>query len=448
MDRAVTGPGGDVLRWFRERCRGSYTKVRRVPLDALDGWRVDRETGDIVHHTGRFFTIHGLEVRFPSGPVPTWSQPIITQPEVGILGLLAKEIDGVRHFLVQAKVEPGNRDGLQISPTVQATRSNYTGVHGGKSVPYLEYFRDHGRHRVLADVRHSEQGAWFYQKRNRNMIVELDEDVPVRDGFRWLTLDRVHELLAVEDLVNMDLRTVLSCLPAPDTGLARHEMTDLLSWLTDVRTGADITTRRVPLRGLPGWNSSGGRIRHESGTFFSVIGVEVEAGGREVRGWAQPMIEPAGEGVIAFLVTMIDGEWHALMNASVEPGYADVAELAPTVQCIPGSYRALPCSARPPFLDQVLDAPARDVLYDTVLSEEGGRFYHARNRYMIVETEAGDEPPDYRWVALHQLTGLLRHSHYLNVQARSLVACLRSLPARDAAASATRRGTLDPGVIA
>ena len=44
-------------------------------------------------------------------------------------------------YLLQAKAEPGNINKIQISPTVQATKSNYTRVHGGKEIPYLRYFK-------------------------------------------------------------------------------------------------------------------------------------------------------------------------------------------------------------------------------------------------------------------------------------------------------------------
>lgn len=37
--------------------------------------------------------------------------------------------------------------------------------------------------------------------------------------------------------------------------------------------------------------------------------------------------------------------------------------------------------------------------------------------------------PGYRWVTMAQLSELLCHSHYLNVEARSLVACLHALSA-------------------
>lgn len=442
----------DVHSWFADFGDRAYTEAERVALDRLSGWHRDPSTGNIRHDSGKFFTVEGLDARVPGGPVPGWSQPIINQPEIGILGILVKEFHGVLHCLMQAKVEPGNCNGLQLSPTVQATRSNYTRVHHGKAVQYLEYFRDTARHRVIADVRQSEQGSSFHQKRNRNMVVEVVEDVELLDGFCWLTLGQVHELLAVDDLINMDARTVLSCLPfahphldtmfeprdAFEAALIRscvedegslHSLDDILSWITDARTCNEIYTMRVPLDGLPRWHRTEEKISHESGRFFDVIGVHVRAGGREVNHWTQPMVEPHGMGVVAFLVRPIGGVLHILANARMEAGYVDVVELAPTVQCTPDNYEILPAAARPLFLDEVLRAGPERIRFDVALSEEGGRFYHARNRYLIVETDidARFGHPDFRWVTLHQVVSLLRHSHYVNIQARSLVACLHSL---------------------
>ncbi|UQA97360.1 NDP-hexose 2,3-dehydratase family protein [Streptomyces halobius] len=439
--------------WFAAARERSGLRVDRMELDGLRNWYRDPRTGALRHRSGGFFTIDGLDVRFPSGPVSQWQQPIIHQPEIGVLGLLAKEFDGVLHFLMQAKVEPGNRNHLQLSPTVQATRSNYLRLHKGRAVPYLRYFQERTRHHVIADVLQSEQGAWFFRKRNRNIVLEVTEDVGVEEDFRWLTLGEIYRLLAVEDIVNMDTRTTLSCLaPAgggvdgvPDTGdgfrkaLVRscagepggvHGMAELLSWITEHRAHTDLATRPVPLGELRDWHSSPERISHDSGRFFSVIGVAVSAGTREVGGWSQPMIEPHGTGVIAMLVKEIDGVLHVLMRASAEPGYVDGVELSPTVQCVPESYEVLPGAARPRFLGDVLSAPPERIRFTCLLSEEGGRFHHALNRYLVVEAdgEAGLlEDRDHRWLTLNQLNALLRHSHYLNVQARSLVACLHSM---------------------
>lgn len=442
----------DFHRWLSDLGARSYTNANPVRLHDVRDWVIDPNTGDISHRSGKFFSIQGLDIRNPGGKVERWAQPIINQPETGILGMLVKEFDGVLHFLVQAKAEPGNLNGLQVAPTVQATRSNYTRVHGGAAVPYLKYFQQPSGHQAVADVRQSEQGAWFHKKRNRNMVAEATEDIQVLEGFRWLTLGQLYQLLSIEDLVNMDTRTVLSCLPLASPGLYEtfapvgdfqtallrsmdpaaaglHTTGEVLNWITDARTRVDVQLERVPLLYLPNWGYEEGRIVHDSGLFFDVIGVDIEAVGREVTRWMQPMIRPAGTGVIGLLVTRIDGVLHGLMHAHIEPGYVDVVELAPTVQCTPENYRYLPAAARPEFLDHVLAATADQVRFDTTLSEEGGRFYHALNRYLVIEVEPDDvrESAHYRWLTLHQLTELLKHSYYVNVQARSLVACLHSL---------------------
>ncbi len=443
----------DFYRWFSDFGQRAYVHTEHIPLDGLIGWHRDTITGDLHHDSGKFFTVEGLAIDIPEGPVTSWSQPIISQPEIGILGILVKEFGGVLHCLIQAKVEPGNYNGLQLSPTVQATRSNYTRVHSGRAVPYLDYFRETSRHRVIADVRQSEQGSWFHHKRNRNMVVETTEAVEVLDGFCWLSLGQVHQLLAADDLVSMDTRTALSCLPfagsdvlttfAPDSdGFCRalirscsaregsvHTIDEILSWITEMRTRTDVYTRRIPLDDVQRWHRTEERISHESGRFFDVIGVRVEAGGREVGQWSQPMIQARDTGVIAFLVTRIGGVLHTMVHARAEPGYVDVVELAPTVQCTPANYEYLPAAARPRFLDDVLRAAPEQIRFDVILSEEGGRFYHARNRYLIIEVDGTiqHEAPEFRWMTLQQLVDLLRHSHYVNVQARSLVACLHSL---------------------
>ncbi|MFF7812421.1 NDP-hexose 2,3-dehydratase family protein [Streptomyces sp. NPDC007945] len=455
----------DVHRALDSARGRMFTRTERVPLDELTGWAGDPDTGTLRHHRGGFFTVEGLRVRRPGRPVAEWSQPIINQQEIGILGILVKEFDGVPHFLMQLKAEPGNINGIQISPTVQATRSNYLGVHGGRPVPYLDHFRDPSRHRVVTDVRQSEQGSWFLRKRNRNMIIQVSGEVEPLDGYLWLTLPQLHRLLAVDDLVNMDTRSVLACLPltaetAPGDSApgdtagytapgpagdftaallrscdpaapARHSTASLLSWITDTRIRTDLTVESAPLNRLPGWHRTpDGRVAHDSGRFFDVIGVRVEAAGREVARWDQPMIAPYGTGIVALLVARVDGVLHALVHLRAEPGYVDVVELAPTVSCVPENYDVLPPAARPPLLDEVLRADPSAVRFDTVQSEEGGRFHHARSRHLVIETPYRPElaeHPGFRWMTLHQLTGLLRHSHYVNMETRSLLACLRSL---------------------
>ncbi|MEU1133983.1 NDP-hexose 2,3-dehydratase family protein [Streptomyces sp. NPDC005900] len=451
----VTSPE-EFRSWFADRQRSNRLTVDRIPFDRLAGWGFDDSTGNLRHTSGRFFSVEGLQVRTDHAWFGSWTQPIIVQPEVGILGLLVKKFNGVLHVLIQAKHEPGNISGLQLSPTVQATRSNYTRVHRGSGVKYLEYFTSRRRGRILVDVLQSEQGSWFLHKRNRNMVVEALDDVPLDDDFCWLSLAQLRELLLTPHMVNMDTRTVLSCFPsdvsphadgvsAPvdpfaaavtqslaDDSAALHDMREILSWLTDVRSQRELVQQRVPLKETErsGWRRDEDSIAHEHGDFFRVIGVSVQASSREVSSWTQPLLAPTGPGLAAFVTKRINGVLHVLIQARTEAGSLNGPEMAPTVQCRPSNYQSVPHEHRPTYLDYVLSAEPERIRYDTAQSEEGGRFHHAENRYVVVEADEDfpvEVDQDFRWLTLHQLLALLPHSNYLNVEARSLVACIQAL---------------------
>jgi oxidase EvaA len=422
----------DFFRWWQERRAAHHCDVRVVDLDQLEGWRIDPDSGNIRHHTGRFFSVEGVRVATDHRVVESWSQPIIIQPEIGILGILVKRFDGVPHYLMQAKMEPGNVNLLQLSPTVQATRSNYTGIHRGRTVPYLDYFVSPRPGRVLFDALQSEQGAWFLAKRNRNLVVEVDEDVPLLPEFHWLSMDEIQRLLRVDNLVNMDARTVLSGVPRPagegdpDNG-ARHTTAELLSWFTEAKARYSLRQQVVRLSAVENWVRSGGRIHHEQGHYFDVIGVDVVADSREVDGWQQPMLAPTSQGVIGFLAKRIDGVLHVLVQARTEAGTLDVVEMAATVNCCPANHEHLPPEQRPRFLDEILSAPPERLLLDVVLSEEGGRFYAAQNRYRVVEVDDGfpvDVPEDFVWMTIPQLAGLVRFGNHVAVCVRSLLSCI------------------------
>jgi oxidase EvaA len=423
----------DFFEWLDTRRSLHSYSVTRSRLDQLDGWTIEPGTGTIRHRSGQFFSVDGLEISTDHGPVPSWAQPIIVQPEVGILGILVKRFHGIPHFLMQAKMEPGNIDLVQLSPTVQATKSNYTRVHGGRSVPYLEFFQAPRRGRVLSDVLQSEQGSWFLHKRNRNMIIEITDDVELLDGFCWLTRGQLSELMRWDHVVNMDSRTVLAGYPPAEAGwpadheLDRDELSTLLSWFTEAKSRYRLTRQRIPLTAVKNWAVSPDRISHESENYFSVMGVRVVAGSREVGGWSQPMIEPRHPGVIGLIVRRTGGEFRVLVHAHTQAGTLDVVEIAPTLQCAPNNYVDAAPGQRPPFLDRILTAPREQVLFDARHSEEGGRFFQAENRYLIVEVDEDfpdDGDPDFAWATLPQLAELARYGNYLNVEVRNLLACL------------------------
>ncbi|WP_158269714.1 NDP-hexose 2,3-dehydratase family protein [Desulfonatronum sp. SC1] len=443
--------------WFEDYQKNHRFQVVPRGLDQLDGWHFQEDSGNLVHRSGRFFSIVGLDVRTNFGHVHHWMQPIINQPEIGILGFLTRRIDGILHFLIQAKMEPGNVNGAQISPTVQATHSNYTMAHGGKRVPYLNWFLDSTSAKCLVDQFQSEQGARFLAKRNRNMIVQVHDDEPIDilDGFFWLTLGQLFALLEEDNLVNMDSRTVLSCIRFAESDLGEvsaeekgdsasfgvdvleslrcgdrfglHDFNALTAWLTRMKTTYSLRIQRAPLNRVAGWVFDNGVIRHHQNRFFTVIGVEVAIDNREVGGWHQPLIESAKGGVICFLCQKHRGILHFLVQARVEPGNFDCLEMAPTIQLTPSNYDANNPERLPPFTNLLLDIEGVVRRYDAVQSEEGGRFYQDQNRYLVLELEPGRPiplPANYVWMTIRQMKEFIRFNNFFNIEARGLLSCL------------------------
>jgi len=282
----------EIRQWIERRNREVEVKVDKIPFAEMRMWHSE-EDGSIRHDSGRFFSIVGIDVVTDYGANNHWRQPIILQPEVGYLGILTKEINGVLYFLMQAKIEPGNVNCVQISPTLQATKSNYSRVHEGKSPNYLDYFVNAKPGNIILDQLQSEQGARFMRKRNRNIIIKVDDDVPVLEDFRWMTLGQIKELMHYDNMVNMDTRTVLSGLKISDyiTPLdGMRGMSDLgsdlvlssktnhcfistrdhLSWLTNLKARYDLIVNYCPVIDMPGWKKTETEIVRDDAKYFKI----------------------------------------------------------------------------------------------------------------------------------------------------------------------------------
>lgn len=438
----------EIFSWIKERNKRISVSVTEVPFLALDGWH-QNEDGSLHHHSGKFFSIEGVKVETDYGNINTWTQPIINQPEVGYLGIIVKEFSGILYFLMQAKIEPGNVNCVQISPTLQATKSNYNRVHEGKSPNYLNYFVNAKPENIILDQLQSEQGARFLRKRNRNIIIKVNDEIEVKDDFKWMTLGQIKYFSQFDNLVNMDTRTVLSGLNYSDfvtpiddltnvseigssmlqSSSSNHSLNSkrgILSWLTSLKAKYDLIVSNYPINKMSDWKITDNSIEHIDKKFFKVVGVKVSITNREVSSWCQPIIAPMQEGLCGFIVKRINGIIHFLVQAKLECGNFDVIEMAPTVQCLTGKYMKGTNSL--PFLDYILSAKKEQIIFDTLQSEEGGRFYKEQNRNIMVL--ADDEfpielPEHYMWMTLNQIHDFLQFNNFLNIQARSLISIVK-----------------------
>jgi dTDP-4-dehydro-6-deoxy-alpha-D-glucopyranose 2,3-dehydratase len=446
-----------IKEWLSERRNATKVSIDHIDFANMDKWKFDVGDSRIRHETGRFFSIDGIRVATNWGEAREWCQPIINQPELGYLGILMRVINGVAYFLMQAKIEPGNIHHVQISPTIQATKSNYMRVHQGKDQPYLGEFQNFSQKNVVFDQLQSEHGARFLKKRNRNMLISSESAEPADSNYQWMTLGQLKALMATDNLVNMDTRTVISGIALTDPlsasafkvgdlarGLSRfgkaafesfhcdadkacYSLDEILSWFTYVKHKYYLSISEVSLQQMPKWEIHKNEIRHETGQYFRVVPVRVSIEGREVQEWCQPLVEPMQEGLNAFIMKQIDGTLHFLVQAKLECGNFDILELAPTVQCLTGSYK----DTRPdelPYLFDVLKPSVTSIIHhDSRQSEEGGRFFREQNRYLLIEVDASfpqETHENYKWMTGMQLMAFLKFNNYINIQARSLIALL------------------------
>jgi dTDP-4-dehydro-6-deoxy-alpha-D-glucopyranose 2,3-dehydratase len=459
-----------VDSWIQRAREATTLNTTLIPLDLADGWGIDPCNGNLSHKTGRFFRVLGINVRHRADfHEIEWDQPIIEQPEVGILGILAKKINGVMHFCLQAKEEPGNIGSVQLSPTVQATYSNYTRAHGGSATPFLEHFVDPAPDRLIFARLQTEDGGRFLFKSNRNMIVLAKDEFPIElpDGFIWLTLRQIASLMRNDNQMNACLRSILSCLVfsginisaalrrttsnqsiksgawrrlldeqvlvhalewlKPEFGTSSDIITTM-QWFDDRKACNHIMSKHTGLNNLKEWHLDGkGFFSHVEGRFFRVVGLRVKSETREVSTWCQPIIENPSSGIIGLLIRNGPHGKEILMQAKAEVGNKTTVQLGPTVQFTPGNYSSSKKLVHPFMYEEFFDPRNFTVIHESLQAEEGARFFRECHLHRILLLPDGmdmDVPEDYCWLPAQHITFLLHMGEQVNSCARSILACL------------------------
>ena len=188
--------------WFNNQKKHNKINVDIIDISKINDWKADNNK--IFHISKKFFQIIGIKVN-TNFFKKNWDQPIILQNELGILGIL-KNLKNNK-YLLQAKVEPGNKNKIQLSPTVQATKSNFSQIHGGKKVPYLNFFLKQNKKQIFNQ---SEQGFRYLYKFNSNIIANTKKKIKILPGFFWVSLEDLIIMIKKKNLLNMDTLSVIS----------------------------------------------------------------------------------------------------------------------------------------------------------------------------------------------------------------------------------------------
>ncbi|WP_084792076.1 NDP-hexose 2,3-dehydratase family protein [Actinopolyspora mortivallis] len=435
----------DTVAELRSECQRRRNKLEArvlpIPLSDLRYWSMTEE-GSLSHHTGRFFRVIGARVEDPSGSGRMLEQPIVDQPEVGVLCLFVTVIEGSYHGLVTFKFEPGTPDGIEVAPSVQATRSNYEAAHGGAHVSAVGLALSETC-TTLADTVQREQEAWFLGKVNRNRIVLLDADdadsvnSSIPDSY-WVPIPALLAGTLQSRLINMDLRSVLSMwpldalpgiggdsepagrtptVPTPDPGPDEHVERD-----ETLGTSPEL----VPLDSLLNWELSDS-LEHRYRRFFAIVGCRVEGQNREKESWDQPLLAPMGMGQCSLLLRTGEKGLEMLVAERVRIGSVQGPTLEPTHQR--GDVADYTTAARRvSMVAEAADLVDCGSVYSVVHAEEGGRFRGAIVSYQIgFLVDEGVHERAGRWVPLEEIESLNRNGNYLSVELRTSLVMLKGI---------------------
>lgn len=409
-------------KWFSSQRKKQKINVKVKKLSKLINWNKNKK--HIAHNSKKFFRIVAIDV-VSNLITKNWDQPIIIQNEMGILGILK---DSKKNkYLLQAKVEPGNKNKLQLSPTVQATKSNYQRVHGGKKIPYLNYFLKNSKNFVAQ----SEQGYRYLYKSNYNSLINIKKKIKVLNNYFWFSRIDIKELVKKRSVLNMDTISVFSTfLKKEKKDNPLNSQNKIYKWITKKDKFYRLKTKIKPLYNLQDWKVTNEKIIHKRKNHFSVIGINIKSNNREVKEWDQPIIKGKKLAFVGFIMCQFNNTNHYLCRYNKKPGLKTSTLSCSINTSDINNYKKIHTIS--PFQKNLLNNflmkknKKFKIVYDNILSDEGGRFYNCEIKYkaLLVNKNFNIKlPEDYIWISQNQMIKMIKRKK-IDIEARLLFGCI------------------------
>ena len=195
----------------RKKMQKKETMISKIiPIKSLKDW--ETKNGKIFHKSNQFFSVEGVQVKNAKREVDKWDQLIFNQPHGGVLAFVVRETKkyGIE-FLLFLRSEPGDKN-IKFCPSFSATKSNMNRAHGGKRTELYNVVIKNRGSKLIAKSAHNEEGARFWQKRNENWLVMLNDPqnkLTKKENFVWANIWQIKKLCLEECLINPYVKTIL-----------------------------------------------------------------------------------------------------------------------------------------------------------------------------------------------------------------------------------------------
>lgn len=408
-------------KWILSQKKKYKIFVKKKNLYSLNNWIISNNK--IYHKSKKFFQIIGIRVTSNFNK-KNWDQPIMVQNENGILGIIRRKFKNEFKYLLQAKLEPGNINHLQLSPTVQATESNYRRVHGGKKTPFLSYFF---KDKFIIKLKQSEQGLRYLNKFNTNYLVETRNKLNLPKCFKWFTKSELFYLLQKKNLLSMDTISVFSCC------LVKNKQEQLMTsnqklndWIKKHNRKYKISHKKINITDLKNWKIKKGILIHKKKSHFSVQGLRIKTNGREIKTWDQPIIAGKKLGFAGFIIKNFKGTRHYLCRIILKPGL-DGAQISCSANF--SDLKNFKNNSNIPLYEKKIIKyffKKNNFIYNNIHSDEGGRFYQTQIKRVVIEDDKRFDlklNSKFIWISHNQFLDLIKKK-MVDIEARLLFTCL------------------------
>ena len=427
-----------IIEWLSNQRSQSDLKTSDFSFADCSPWIL--RNGKICREDQSFFSVIGLTQKTNQSFV----QCYIDQPEIGILAFVLTIVDEQVCIVLQAKEEPGNIEITQISPTIQATFSNYKQKHGGKPTKYLSHVLNPNQETsFINDSLQSEHGTKFYQKRNRNVVV-FDSKLQLDESETYL-LAQLEVVLALIDLdyaINTDARSVLascdwkSLLCGTRLAFSKQNNQITASLFDSFHNHADNSEIefRESIKLLqdsrkeysPKANITDMTQKFIDSPDFShqIKFINVTSSRREVEVWNQPIYQSSFVEKHILICSIVDYRMEFLIKVSPELGLASGVEFGPTFSFTDQKD----VEELNPHFKYFKDNGLTELIAVNQ-SDEGGRFFKnvaAYEIHQIPSASLGSKIQNYLnsngyiWVGAKTLNKLLQTQELTNNELRSV----------------------------
>lgn len=403
----------------------NHFSVEKIPFNESKDWFF--ENGTLVHKSKGFFSVVGVE------DIDHNQKVLLYQPQHALTGLLTRIIDGERCYLIQARAEPGNINGVQFGPTIQSTPANYLMFHGGKSTPFVDFFIYKNTDiNIISETTQLDFGERYLYKCKRSIIIESTEQIESFDNFVWINHRLCLKLIEIDNLFNLDLKSIISIMPwETDFTLSKNKYFYKHFSIRQEQVGKIIShfqndiksNKTIELENLKNWEFDNVSLKEINPIQnFTIDMFKVFTKGREVDFWTQPLINSKTNGKVILVIKSVENNIQILVNVKQESGLSSNYALFPTVFYYPGAASVDSIY----LLKKNVKSDYFNLKSSVLNSDEGGRFFQDISKYEIYEASenAVSNIENTYWLNISEMKLFLAMSNIVSIQLRAILSQL------------------------